>query len=327
MVRRAIALGAGLLVLILLVFGAKGCLDARKNRSLENYANSVTQIVNETNALGKSFFGRLSDPGKLSVTEFTSEIQSDRSAMDGFLSRVEKLDTPGDMSSAQDSLTLVYQLRASAMDEIADKMSTALADEGADRARRQIAGQMEVLNAADVLYNRVTRHQIDNTIASSGASAPPMPVSTFMKKPEDWISADAVSDALDGVSGAAGAEPDDNLSHGTGIDPASSVTIGGTALSPDTTTTIAAGTDPVVDVVVQNQGGATESDVNVSVSVDGGSPIEQAIPEIAAGGTGTASITLTPAPTGQVTLEVKVDAVPGESITTNNEASYTVDFG
>ena len=30
--RRAIALGVGLLVLILLVIGAKGCLDARKNR-------------------------------------------------------------------------------------------------------------------------------------------------------------------------------------------------------------------------------------------------------------------------------------------------------
>jgi len=327
MVRRAIALGAGLLVLILLVFGAKGCLDARKNRSLEDYANNVTQIVNETNALGKSFFARLSDPGKLSVTEFTSEIQSDRSAMDGFLSRVQKLDTPGDMSSSQDSLTLVYQLRASAMDEIADKMSTALGDEGADRARRQIAGQMQVLSAADVLYNRVTRHQIDNTITSNGANAPAMPVSTFMQKPEDWISADAVSDALDGVSGAAGAAPDDNLSHGTGIDPASSVTIGDTTLSPDTTTTIPAGTDPVVSVAVQNQGGATESDVNVSVSVDGGSPVEQSIPEIASMDTGTASITLTPAPTGQVTLEVTVDAVPGESITTNNEASYTVDFG
>ena len=327
MVRRAIALGAGLLVLILLVFGAKGCLDARKNRSLEDYANNVTQIVNETNALGKSFFGRLSDPGQLSVTEFTSEIQSDRSAMDGFLSRVEKLDTPGDMSSAQDSLTLVYQLRSSAMTEIADRMSTALGDEGADRARRQIAAQMEVLSAADVLYNRVTRHEIDNTITSNGASSPAMPRSTFMQKPEDWISAESISDALDGVSGATGAEPDDNLSHGTGIDPASSVTIAGTALSPDTTTTIPAGTDPTVDVAVQNQGGATENDVTVSVSVDGGPAIEESIPEIAAGGTGTASIPLTPAPTGQVTLEVSVDAVPGESITTNNEASYTVDFG
>ncbi len=327
LIRRGIALGAGLLVLILLVFGAKGCLDARKNRSLEDYANSVTQIVNETNALGKSFFGRLSDPGELSVTEFTSEIQSDRSAMDGFLSRVEKLDTPGDMSSAQDSLTLVYQLRASAMDEIADRMSTALGDEGAERARRQIAGQMEVLSAADVLYNRVTRHQVDSTIAANGANSPALPVSTFIPKPEDWISLDAVNGVLDDVSGTTSADPNDGLVHGTGIDPASSVLIGGVALSPDTTTTIPAGTDPTVEVSVQNQGTATESDVTVSVSVDGGSALEGSIPEIAAGSTGTASIPLTPAPSGQVTLDVSVDAVPGESVTTNNEASYTVDFG
>ena len=80
-------------------------------------------------------------------------------------------------------------------------------------------------------------------------------------------------------------------------------------------------------MTVQNQGTATESDVTVSVTVDGGNALEESIPEIAAGSTGTASIPLTPAPTGEVTLEVKVDAVPGESITTNNEASYTVDFG
>lgn len=328
MVRRAIALGAGLLVLILLVFGAKGCLDARKNRSLENYANSVTQIVNETNALGKSFFTRLSDPGQLSVTEFTSEIQSDRSAMDGFLSRVEKLDTPGDMSAAQDSLTLVYQLRASAMGVIADRMSTALGTEGADQARRQIASQMEVLSAADVLYNLVTRHQIDNTIASNGANAPEMPVSTFIQKPGDWITAEAIDSALGGVEGTTSTEdPGDDLSHGTGIDPASSVTIGGTALSPDTTTTLPAGTDPTVEVAVQNQGEATENDVTVSISVDGGTPLQAKIPEIAAQSTGTASIPLTPAPTGEVTIDVTVEAVPGENLTDNNEASYTVNFG
>lgn len=328
MVRRAIALGAGLLVLILLVFGAKGCLDARKNRSLEDYANNVTQIVNETNALGKSFLGRLSEPGELSVTEFTSEIQSDRSAMDGFLSRVEKLDTPGDMSSAQDSLTLVYELRSSAMNDIADRMSTALGDEGAEKARRQIAAQMEVLNAADVLYNRVTRHEIDNTIASNGANSPELPRSTFMPDPENWISVDGINEALDGVSGTTSTEdPEDGLLHGTGIDPASSVTIGGTALSPDTTTALPAGTTPTVDVSVQNQGTATESDVTVKVSVDGGSALEAKIPSIGPGETGTASIPLTPAPTGEVTLDVSVDAVPGESVTTNNEASYTVSFG
>ncbi len=65
MARRAVALGVGLIVLILLVFGAKGCLDARKNRSLEDYAGTVTQIVDETNALSNTFFNRLEDPKDL----------------------------------------------------------------------------------------------------------------------------------------------------------------------------------------------------------------------------------------------------------------------
>lgn len=324
LIRRAMALGGGLLVLILLIFGAKGCLDARKNRGLENYANNVTQIVNETNALGKSFFGRLSDPGQLSVTEFTSEIQSDRSAMDGFLSRVEKLDTPGDMSDAQDTLTLVYQLRAGAMNAIADRMSTALGKEGADAAKRQIAAQMEVLSAADVLYNRVTRHQVDDTIASNGANSPPLPRSTFLAKPADWISPDAIDDALGGVSGSTSTEdPEDGLIHGTGI---SAVTIGGVTLSPDVSTTIPAGTDPTLEVSVQNQGTAEESNVPVTVSY-GGTTLDGSIATIGPGETGTASIPLTPAPTGEVTLEISVEGVPGEQLLDNNEASYTVNFG
>ncbi len=186
---------------------------------------------------------------------------------------------------------------------------------------------MQVLNAADVLYNRVTRHEIDNTISANGANAPEMPRSTFLPTPEDWIGPDAINDALDGVSGTAGGEADDDLLHGTGIDPASSVTIGGVALSPETTTTIPAGTEPTVEVTVQNQGEATENDVTVSVSVDGGSALEDSIPEIGPGATGIASVLLTPAPTGEVTIEVTVEAVPGESVTDNNEATYTVSFG
>ena len=38
------------------------------------------------------------------------------------------------------------------------------------------------------------------------------------------------------------------------------------------------------------------------------------------------TIPLTPAPSGEVTLEVKVEPVPGEQVSENNEASYTVIF-
>ena len=77
---------------------------------------------------------------------------------------------------------------------------------------------------------------------------------------------------------------------------------------------------------VQNQGESTENGVTVSVSVDGGNPIQQDISTIGAGETASVTIPLTPTPKGETTLEVEVETVPGEQVSTNNKASYTVDF-
>ena len=50
------------------------------------------------------------------------------------------------------------------------------------------------------------------------------------------------------------------------------------------------------------------------------------ISSIEAGATETVTIPLTPAPEGEVTLEVEAEPVPGEEVSENNEASYTVVF-
>src|SRR5215213_4756503 len=128
MLRRGLALVGGLILLILIVVGIKGCLDARANRELSDYARNVTQIVEETEQTSKSFFERLDDPGALSVTEFVDQVNADRSAVDTYAARIDELSTPGDMSQAQGNLELAYQLRASAMDEIAEKTDDALGD-------------------------------------------------------------------------------------------------------------------------------------------------------------------------------------------------------
>ncbi|MGK2932022.1 MAG: CARDB domain-containing protein [Solirubrobacterales bacterium] len=322
MARRAAALGVGIVVLILLVLGAKGCLDARKNRSLEDYAGNVTQIVDETNALSGGFYGRLEDPQDLGIPDFVSEIESDRSAMDGFLSRVEKLNTPGDMESAQSTLLLVYQLRASAMNKIAERMPTALGDEGKEKAIKTIAGQMEVLSAADVLYNQVTRHQVDNTIANNGASSPEVPRSTFVPD-SSWVDPATIEDALGGVSGASSGEADDDLIHGTEL---TSAAIGGITLDSSVSNTIPAGTGSAVDVSVTNQGEGEETDVQVSISVDGGAAITSSIDTLAVGETGVATVQLTPEPQGEVTLDIEVEPLPGEEVEENNSLSFTVNF-
>ncbi len=76
LIRRGLALGGGLLLLILIVLGVKGCLDARKDRALSDYARDVTQIVEETDQTSKALFDKLDDPGGLSVTDFIGQIEA-----------------------------------------------------------------------------------------------------------------------------------------------------------------------------------------------------------------------------------------------------------
>lgn len=318
--RRGLALGAGLLVLVLLVLGVRGCLNARKHRALSDYARNVSQIVDETDQTSKSFFGKLAEPGELSVTEFVAEVNADRSAMDNYVARVDSLDTPGDMGNAQETLELVYELRGSAMTEVAGRMSTALGDVGSEKATAAIANQMAKLLAADVLYASVARPEIDGVLADNGIEGDDVPESVFLQDGTEWLDESAVSAALGAVSGATG-EATSGV-HGLGL---LGTSVDGTELTPEGSTAVAAEETPEVEVQVQNQGESTENGVTVSVTVNG-ETLQQDISSIEAGATETVTIPLTPAPKGEVTLEVEAVPVPGEQVSENNEASYTVVF-
>jgi len=322
LLRRGLALGGGLLLLILIVLGVRGCLDARKDRALTDYADNVTEIVNETSQTSESFFEKkLSNPGPLTVTEFITEVEADSSAMDNYATRVNALDTPGDMKSAQSALELVYELRASAMARIADRMSTALGSVGSEKATAVIADQIRTLMASDVLYTEVVRPEIDGVLADSGIEGHDVPKSIFVPEENRWLEESSVSAALGSVSGATGnATPG---VHGLGL---ITTSVSGTELTPDSVTSVSAEGTPEVEVQVQNQGESTENGITVSVTVDGGNTLQGTISSIEAGETETASIPLASTPKGRVTLEVDVQPVPGERVAENNKASYTVNF-
>jgi len=321
MLRRALALGAALIALALVVLGVKGCLDARARSELSGYARSVTQIVEGTQQTSKAFFGKLSNPGNLTVTEFVSEVNADRSAMDNYVTRVDSLGAPGAMGHGQSALELVYELRGSAMNEIANKMSTALGNVGAAKATAVIAAQMKKMLGGDVLYAAAARPEIDGVLESNGLEGSNVPKSVFLPEGTKWLAPSAVSSALAGVSGStATATPG---VHGLGL---VSTAINGTELSTGSTTTVPKGGTPEVEVKVQNQGEATENGIVVSVKVNGGHTLQGDISTIGVGETQPVTIPLTPAPRGQVTLETDVGPVPGEKVLSNNKASYSVNF-
>ena len=201
MARRAIALGVGLLILILLVLGVRGCLDARKERSLKDYARDVSQIAAETERTSENFFSRLEDPENLSTQEFLDAVNTDRSAMDGYLSRVEGLSTPGDMERAQNALELVYQLRSNALTQVANLLPTATGDAGRDQAITGIAEQMRILLASDVLYENVVVPEINQVLADNDITDSDVSENQFVQEGIKWLDEDAIDTALSGISG------------------------------------------------------------------------------------------------------------------------------
>jgi hypothetical protein len=311
-----------LIVLILIVIGVKGCLDARKNRALSDYSGDVTQIVEETQQTSKNFFEKLSSPDGLSVTEFVNEVAADRSATDNYQSRIDGLDAPGDMGYAQSSLELVYELRASAMNEIADEMSTALGEVGSEKARAVIAAQMKKLMASDVVYSTVVRPEIKRVLADNGIEGEDPPASVFLPDETKWLDEGAIDSALSSVDGSSSGEETSGV-HGLEL---TAVGVNGVELSSESTTEVSLEEEtPEVEVTVENQGESTENGITVSVNYGTGST-EDTITSIGVAETGTISIPLVPAPTGETSLEVVVDTVPGEELADNNEETFTVLF-
>jgi hypothetical protein len=122
------------------------------------------------------------------------------------------------------------------------------------------------------------------------------------------------------VDGSGSGEETEGI-HGVGL---SSVTLNGNELSTESTTEVTLEEEtPEVEVTVENQGESTENGITVSVKYGTGST-EDTISSIEPLETGSVAIPLVPAPTGEITLEVVVDAVPGEETTENNEAAYSV---
>lgn len=326
LVRRAVGIGAIIVVLILIILGIKGCLDARKTRSFENYVSDLRAVTAQTNQLSGDFFGKLSDPGNASPLEFEAEIATDRGTAENLAGRVDALDTPGELSDAQSELNLAYNLRAQALSGISTDVSTALGNPGPDRTKAitQITDYMQYFLASDVLYKQA-QDEIDSVLSDQGIDEK-APASVFMTDPTRWLDPLQVATALSAVSSkniTAG-------SHGVAI-VQTIVKPGNAILSPDTPTTISGSGAPEIDVDVSNQGSANEKGVGVSYSLTGGPQTidgTTTIGTIAPGGVQRAALPIHPQPERNVelTLEVTVLPVPGETITTNNRSTYQLTF-
>ena len=329
MTRRTIAGALALLVLLALVFGVRGCLNSRKERAIEDYADSAAVLVQDSNQQSDQLFRLLQGSGG------PDQAVSAQNSVNGFrvqsaqlVDRARDLDVPDEVSQSHRYLLETLEFRRDGLARVAADLPDALGDESRRQGSDGVAAQMQVFLASDVIYAGRFRPALSKVLADEDIGGVRVPASAFV--PDiDWLQPSRVADAVSGLRTGTGSEDDTAGGlHGNGL---VGVALGGTALTPGGGGTVQLTTGLEFDVQVANQGDSTETDVKVTVRVGEGADASEftgTLDTIAAGETKSVTVALDEQPpTGQnVPIEVEVEPVAGEEKTDNNSQSYSVIF-
>lgn len=330
------AIGAGVVVVILLFLLIKGCASIRKENSYKDYVREVAADVQQSEQESAAVFGllRKGESSGQSPVDLQNNINGFRAEAVKLAERARGRDVPGKVSGANRYLVDTLQLRADGLAALARLLPTALGDQGAGRAIAQIAAENRLFDASDVLYTQRYLPGLAKALKDEGLAGD-VPVPGVLRSGRgflpsiEWLRPNSVASQLTGTASTDQTAATPGL-HGTGL-VAVLVQPSGKTLSTSGTTDIPAQKGLSFDVQVQNQGQSDEKNVTVQVKISGsGKPInvDQQIATVAQGATETASVPLPSLPaTGRpVTISVTVKGVPGEKKLDNNKQSFQAIF-
>lgn len=328
LVRRAVAAGVGLVVLIVVILGVRSYLNGRRDSALRSYNETVSSIATESSTqVSVPLFNLLSNPSTTSAIDANTTVQSYRVEAELEAGRARSLKVPGDVVGAQRALVLALDFRAEALKKIADALPSALGSQTADQAVNTITAQMEVLLSSDVIYAERVAPLISEALAKRSIGAPVTP-SQFLPN-LSWLSTQYVHLKLTGNAGGTTATGTPKSgTHGHGL---LSVSVGSTTLQEGTTVNqIKVTPNLTFDLKVANQGSNDETGVEVSLKIEGSAKAIPPATKTIDTKAGTVSdvlipVTLTP-PSGNVRLVASVASVLGEMTLSNNHKTYLVTF-
>jgi hypothetical protein len=326
MVRRRVAAGIGVVLLIVIILIINGCLKSQKQQSLKNYNRDVGQIARESDErVSRPFFEALSGAGGKSALNVEVQVDQLRILAQSLANRAGSLSVPGDMAGAQRNFTLTQNLRVEGLTKVAAQLPTALGAQG-KQANTLIAGDMEIFLASDVIYSQRVAPLIQQTLASNGVHGVATASSHFLPN-LGWLDPATAESRITGKGATASAPVTGN--HGSAL---KGVSVGPTALEGEPTLNhiTGGGGPPTFTVQVENSGEFPETNVKVNVAVTaGGKQItaSHVIEKTEPGKTASVDIPVTGIPLGAAAkIEVNIAAVPGESDLENNKGTFLAVF-
>ena len=326
--RQIAALALGILLLIVIVLGINGCISSRNDRKLKDYNRDVTAIAGDSDSQVSKPFFQLLTSGATGGEDLGLQVNQIRLAAEEDAKRARELSPPSEMNGAQQGLLLAMNLRAQAFTKIAERLQTAQGrGQQADKAIADIAGQMKLLLASDVVYEQRTVPLIKQALDEAGIKGQAVQGSRSLPLAK-WLAPATITDALGGGGGTSTATTNPTGPHGHGL---VSTAIGALTLTAGGSANKVTRAVPLpVTVTFQNQGGSDERNVTVSVKLTSpGGAVTSAdkkllVSKQGANTTVTIPLPKPPAAGTAAELTVRVNPVPGEKNTDNNQSTYTI---
>jgi len=328
-----VALGALVVVLILIVVGVHSCQVSQANGALKDYSVGVAALMQSSQQTSQQFFSLLTNGQAASnATNLQSQIDEARLTASNQLSRAQGLSAPDSVKTAQQYLVLAMQMRVDAIGDIAQQIQPALQAQTAADADNAIAAQMARLYASDVLYKDYVLPPLVAALHGAGVAVgganggEPIFAGQFLPDVQ-WLTPSFVSSALHSP-GAPAAAPSGPIKPGTHGHALNSVSVGGTTLQTGSSNTIPATPAPTFTLNFSNTGQNTETNVVCKVAISGSSVSGQSVvPRTSPGQSYSCKVTLSSSPSpGSATVKATVQPVPGEKNTANNTLTFPVTF-
>jgi hypothetical protein len=342
LVRRGAAAVVVLLIVVLVVLGVKAILDRQATAALKNYATEVAGMVtSEQTNVQLPFFTQLDDAYQSSnAAEIANNIQQDVQQLESDYRQAQGWNVPSQMVGAQRWFVGMLGLRLTALTQVENDVQQLLGNGKQVSTVTEIAGAMQILNAADVNYAERVKPLILQALATANISGVAVPSVKFLPDVA-WMIPATVAQRVLGyvpVTLGGGATPPSGALVGHALE---SVSVNGTTMTPGTTPNdfTLSSSGVTFTLVVKNGGTVTENGVETKISfkkagldlscMTSTNTIRQTTP----GNTYNSAIVLSPASSTcnsfyglPLEMTAEVVPVPGETNKANNYLSYLVEF-
>ena len=316
-----------MVIVIALALLIKSCDSSATTSALKNYNASVFSLISASDANGGQVFQRLK-AGNLSNINLAPQVQ----AADSQLRTAQRLHAPSQMSSAQNELVNVMQLRARAIGTIAAKAPQAANKNTSKDALANISVGTSELFASDVLYKDFVATDIAKALNANnipvGSAAGQQQINPGQIVPDlgwlqqRWIATTIGAQETTAQANINNSQP--NLGHGHQLN---YVTVDGITLNPTGTTTVPAANARTWTLNLSNSGQTNENQVVCLLRIHGIESGTATIPQTTPGEVTSCTVTLPSAPLkGSYSVTATIEKVPFENDLQNNTHTYSVTF-